>query len=115
MKSGKKITNDVPFVSKTEVLLAGTDVNELFKKASEKYLESMGHYQRGGSGFKFKYVVRLDINTKIYMPLKGSSYIRLPSKLANKKAIINMKNEDDQCFKWCIARALNPIEKIQNE
>jgi len=22
-----------------------------------------------------------------------------------------MKNEDDQCFKWCIARALNPIEK----
>ena len=22
-----------------------------------------------------------------------------------------MKNNDDQCFKWCIARALNPIEK----
>jgi len=71
----------------------------------------MAHYQRGGSGFKFKSVVRLDINTVIYKPLKGSSYIPLPLKLANKKAIINMKNEDDQCFKWCIARAFNQIER----
>ena len=22
-----------------------------------------------------------------------------------------MKNENDQCFKWCTARALNPVEK----
>ena len=21
-----------------------------------------------------------------------------------------MKNEDNQCFKWCVARALNPVE-----
>ena len=25
--------------------------------------------------------------------------------------MINMKNEDNQCFKWCVVRALNPIEK----
>ena len=49
----------------------------------------------------------------IYKPLKGSSYIPLPPVLANKKAIINMKNEDDQCFKWCVARALNPTDKDQ--
>ena len=22
-----------------------------------------------------------------------------------------MKNEDDECFKWCITRALNPVKK----
>ena len=45
------------------------------------------------------------------MPLDGSSYIPLPKFLAAKKAIISLKNEDDECFKWAITRALNPIEK----
>src|SRR6218665_1230954 len=32
--------------------------------------------------------------------------------LANKKAIglINMKNDDIECFKWCVTRALNPTD-----
>jgi len=51
IKSGEYNTNVAPFVSNTEVVLAGTDVNELYKKASEKCLESMAQYQRGGSGF----------------------------------------------------------------
>jgi hypothetical protein len=52
-------------------------------------------------------VIKLDINTVKYKPLKGKSYIPLPKELANKKSIINLKNEDDHCFKWCITRALN--------
>ena len=44
------------------------------------------------------------------MPLGGSSYIPLPPVLAAKKAMINLKNEDAECFKWAITRALNPIE-----
>jgi len=35
----------------------------------------------------------------------------LPKKLAAKKAIINLKNEDDQCFKWAVTRALNDVDK----
>jgi len=31
--------------------------------------------------------------------------------LANKKAIINLKNTDTECFKWCVVRAMNPVEK----
>ena len=46
-----------------------------------------------------------------YEPLGGSYYIPLPAFLAAKKAIINLKNEDDECFKWVITRALNPVEK----
>ena len=32
----------------------------------------------------------------------------LPKELANKNAIINMKNKDNKCFLWCVLRALNP-------
>ena len=38
-------------------------------------------------------------------------YISLPKFLAAKKAIINLKNEDDECVKWAISRALYPVEK----
>ena len=31
--------------------------------------------------------------------------------LAAKKAIINLENEDDDCFKWAITLALNPVEE----
>ena len=54
--------------------------------------------------------MKLDIDTVEYKPLKGSSYIPLPEYLANKKGIINMKNEDDECFKWSITRAMYPID-----
>ena len=40
----------------------------------------------------------------------GSSCIPLPKFLAAKKAIINLNNEDDECFKWAITRALNPVK-----
>ena len=46
-----------------------------------------------------------------YVPLGGSSYIPLPEFLTAKKAIINLKNDDDDCFKWPITRALNPAEE----
>ena len=44
------------------------------------------------------------------MPLGASSCIPLPRYLAAKKTIINLKNEDDECFKWAITRALNSVE-----
>src|SRR6218665_1018793 len=76
-------------------------------------------FKMRGSNWRFNQVVKLDINTVVYKPLKGSSYIPLPVELANKKAIINLKNHDDECFKWCIIKALNPVgshpERITGE
>ena len=44
--------------------------------------------------------------------MKGSSYIKLPQELRNSaKGLINMKNEDNECFRWCHIRCLNPQDK----
>ena len=44
--------------------------------------------------------------------MKGSSYIKLPAELRNSaKGLINLKNEDNQCFRWCHIRFLNPQDK----
>jgi len=110
MKSGEVINTVAPFVSKTEVVLEGTDVGELYNKATDRILESIAKFQMMGSNWRLKFVSRLEINTTSYKPLEGKSYIKLPPELEAKKAIINMKNEDNQCFKWCVTRALNQVE-----
>src|ERR1043165_1387630 len=110
MKSGEVTLGDCPFVSKTEVILEATDTNEVYSKAIEKITKSMASFQMRGSNWRFVSVVKLDINTVVYKPLKGSSFIPLPPELASKKVIINMQNDDDECFKWCITRALNPVK-----
>ena len=77
----------------------------------ETVLESLAKLQRQGSNWSFRSVLSLDLHTVKYKPLGDSSYIPLPGFLAANKAIINLKNEDEECFKWAITRALNRIEK----
>ena len=65
---------------------------------------------RGGSNWAFEKVLFLEIHFARWNPLRGSGWIALPPALQKKKALINMKNEDDMCFKWCLARAVNPVQ-----
>ena len=52
------------------------------------------------------------INVANYDPLAGSSYFPLPLELKNSmKSLINLKNKDDKCFKWCHIRFINPQSK----
>ena len=51
----------------------------------------------------------LYINTSNYEPLLGGSYTPLPKVLHNSmKDLINLKNKDRICFKWCHVRLINP-------
>ena len=110
-KSGEVIAKEAAFHSKTEVNLESINSNELFSKMKETVLESLAKFQRQGFNWRFRSVLSLDLHTVKYEPLGSSSYIPLPDFQAAKKAIINLKNEDDECFKWAITRAINPVEK----
>ena len=107
-KTGKVITANHSFRSNTEKILETTDLNKIYGDAVNKIQESIAKFQMLGSNWRFRSVDKLDINTKIYEPLRGDSYIPLPNKLENKKAIINPQNkEDEECFKWSITIAQN--------
>ena len=99
------------FVSKVEINFQGTDADDLYKRMSDKMLESLAAFQMRGSNWVFDSVEELTLHTVKYEPLSGSSNIQLPKELAYKHAIINMNNGDNDCFKWCITRAQNLVEK----
>lgn len=95
------------FKSFVEIVFQETDREEIYQRGVDKIRESM--FTREGSGWVLHSIEGLDLHTVKYTPLNGSSYIKLSNNLARKKAIINLKNEDEECFKWCVTRALNPV------
>ncbi|WAR05781.1 hypothetical protein MAR_021150 [Mya arenaria] len=98
-------------MERTSILTEGTDASDLYTTMTDRIMEAISNFQRQGRNWVFKDIISLEIHTVKYQPLRGNSYIPLPQKLASKKAITNMKNEDDICFMWSVLRALNPIEK----
>ena len=51
------------------------------------------------SRFRFDEVLYLDVNFHQLNLTRGSSYLPLSDWLAQKKAIINPQNDDEECFK----------------
>ena len=95
-----------------KLVLEGTDISELYNQMADEIEEEIQKVENAeGSGYTFVIVIKLVLHTKRWEPLYGSSYMPLDPYLANKKAIINMKNEDDKCFMWCVLRALYPKDK----
>ena len=58
------------------------------------------------SKFVFDRIIHMDIDFHRLNLTRGSSYIPLPDWLAKKKAIINPKNSDLECFKWAVIAAM---------
>ena len=56
-----------------------------------------------GSGWAVKSIVGLFITTYSQKPSRGSSYIATPPELCNPRmGIVNIQNNDEQCFKYCM-------------
>ena len=106
---GEMVIQPFAFHSNIEVNLDGTDEEELYITMVEKIIEKMATLQQAnGSGWRLYSIIRLELHTMNYNPLRGETWLPLPKELANKKAIINVKNKDNKCFLWCVLRALNP-------
>ena len=109
-------TNEIKpyaFHSKIHVNLDGTNERELYDKMVERILENIAIFFIETSDVRFHSVIKLELHTANYNPLRGETWVPLPKGLNDKKAIINAKNKDNKCFLWCVLRALNPKEHNQ--
>ena len=114
LTTGETIEVEADFHSDIVINIAEKDKNKLLDKMIARIEEVLANFQQSGSNWVFQEIQRLEIHFANWRPIRGSTFIPLPAKLKNKKGVINIKNEDNQCFKWCIARALNPVDKNPN-
>ena len=103
-----------------KLILEGTNEEDIYDEMVEEILEEIDKTRDAeGSGWRFEKVEKLVLHTTRWDPVSAGSYMELPQKLKNRKAIINMKNQDDKCFMWSVLRALNPKddhpERVDND
>ena len=100
------------FNSKPQTIINDLSISEALQLTKQQILNFIAHWISEGSGWTIQSVDSHHINLVKYVPLKGSSYIQLPQELRNSsKGLINMKSEDNECFRWCHIRHLNPQDK----
>ena len=78
--------------------------------AMEAVEERMSTFMQAGSGWTLSRNHALVLEMVDYQPLGGSSYIELPKDVYNTKAVVNVKNKDQECFKWSVLAALHPAD-----
>ena len=100
------------FNSKPQTITNDEQINEALQLSQQQILNIIAQWISKGSGWTIESVDNHHLNIVQYKPMNGSSYIKLPQELRNSsKGLINMKNEDNECFRWCHIRCLNPQDK----
>ena len=108
----KKVLKNGYFNSTTDLIINETDIKLSLQASQQQILNKIAVWISEGSGWTIQSIENQYINIVNYNPLKGSSYIKLPQELRNSsKGLINMKNKDNKCFRWCHIRHLNPQDK----
>ena len=85
----------------THVLLA-TDTTASVRMHVEQLIEKISKYIRDGSGWVVNGVTGIDIMIAKYNPTGAAKFIPLPDELKGKRSIINIQNDDDHCFWYCL-------------
>ena len=83
-------------------------LEEQLNMAMETVEERMAIFMQAGSGWTLSRNHALVLEMVDYQPFGGSSYLELPKDVYDTKAIANVKNQDQECFKWSILSALHP-------
>ena len=82
----------------------------MLNKSFQEILYRVDAWINRGSGWITESTESQYINFSTYRPLIGTSYIDLAIELKHpRKGLINIKNNDQNCFLWCHVRHINPV------
>ena len=99
------------FATKNFTVHHNYDFDSIFLSVRDDLLKRLEEFQDRDSGWSFLNNSHFEININKYEPLNASSFIDLPKVIKNKKACLNIKNDDQCCFLWCVMAALYPTRK----
>lgn len=106
-------TKSFYFCSKAERILSHIMIYPKIDKAFRKIIESIDSFVRNGSGWSIKKIQFIDLHLGSYRELRGgcAHAVQLPTRLKNKKSLLNIRCHDNKCFIYCIAAKLYPAKR----
>ena len=90
-------SNNRGITSNAVIIRTDADIDNMFDDIYEKFDKLVNEYK-----LKVIDIDYIDIHRAKINPLSGSSYKELPDFIKNKKAIINIQNEDNKCFLYSV-------------
>ena len=106
---GKTKKDSVYFKSNTGTVTNFEDIEATTAQNQLTVLARIETFQNLGSNWIILNIESHYVNIAMYKPLAGSSYMKLPADISNSMCgLINMKNDDEECFMWSHVRHLNP-------
>ena len=103
-RDGVEMVN-LAFNSRMMTVYNLNDKNEIVTAMIEHMAQQVENSALRNSKFVFDRVLYMDMDFHRLNLTRGSSYIPLPDWLMKKKAIINTRNSDMECFKWAVIAA----------
>lgn len=97
-----EIKVDKCFNSKMTVVFQGSNVEEILQGMFMHIKTQTEHPTLPKSGFTLDHIMHLDIDFHQLELVRGGLHIELLDWIASKKAVINPKNKDEECFKWAV-------------
>jgi len=86
--------------SKMNIMHNTSEFDEIYSRIHGEINQIIEIFEEHGSGWKVKRILGSDVRIAKYRTLRGGCFIEIPSYLQQKRAIINVRNNDTQCFKW---------------
>ena len=91
-------STDVYFPSSTKRLFSMEEFDEHYIEAMGNINEKFGKYLGESSGWVLGSISAINLNIARYDPIRVASYTPTPSSIAVKKAVVNIKIKDKECF-----------------
>ena len=89
-----------------------TNIDKLFDIQHNELSSRLEMWTHGGSGWIIHSIIQHQLVISELAPCEGNSYFPLPEKLRNPmKGLINIQSKDNECFRSCLVRCLNPANK----
>ena len=106
-KTGKRVSIYKTAFFNGKIVTKVDDSEPELNMSRQEILNVIDKWVSEGLGWVIDRIDNHYINVTLYKLLNGSSYIELPTELRNpKKGLINIKNKDAECFRWCHIRHL---------
>jgi hypothetical protein len=100
--TGTEEFDELPVPSKNRIILREDEIKTTVEDLLNKIHEKIESWDNNEGYWHLINVIHVDLKIREYKPLSGSSYIKTPKWISDKKATTNIKNEDQKCFKYCM-------------
>ena len=67
-------------------------------------MRKFSEFSARGSGFSLSKLLGLNVHLYAFEPsIKLTKFIPVPRSIQLKRAVVNVNNEDEKCFLWCLS------------